>query len=112
MSRLNLEGSRISGAIFEGPIKYNTLSLGDANATLTTGSGPVVIMTHTASRDITLPVVTPDMKGMMYIITAAAAFPIVVKNAAGTTISTVPASGSQTIVCTGQPPSAAGWTGG
>jgi hypothetical protein len=112
MSRMNLEDPLIYNPIIKTGLKYGITKLADADATIDADMGPVITVTGTASRNFTLPTVTSDMKGLAFIFASGAAFTMVVKNAAAATICTVPASGAMTVVCTGEPPAAAGWIGG
>jgi hypothetical protein len=112
MSRMNFEDPLIYNPIIKTGLKYGVTKLGDADATIDADMGPVITVTGTASRNMTLPPVTADMKGLTLIFASAAAFTIVVKNAAAAIICTVPANGVMTVTCTGDVPAAAGWIGG
>jgi len=115
MSRINLENPEISNPIVKKGLKYGITRLADANATLTVDSGPIISITPTASRTITLPAATPDLKGLTFIFLNAAAFTLVVQNPTPTTIATVPATVGATgmFVCLGDATlGVGGWTGG
>jgi len=115
MSRINLEYPIIENPTIKGAIKYGVTSLpGTANATLDMDMGPVITITPTAARVFTLPIVTADMRGQSLTIVNGAAFTVTVNNFAGTPVAIIPATvgATGTIVCTGEPPVALGWTGG
>lgn len=115
MARINLEDSRITDPQFVKGVKHGLTALADAAANISRDSGPVIWMTPTASRILTLPVVTPDMKGLTYYFITMAAFTLVVKNQAAATIATVPATIGATgmVVCTGDATTGiGGWIGG
>ena len=115
MSRVNLENPEISNPIIKKGLKYGIMKMADADATLTVDTPPIISMTGTASRNITLPAATADMRGLTFIFVNSAAFTIVVKNASAATIATVPATvGATTIfVCLGDTAlGVGGWSGG
>jgi hypothetical protein len=95
-------------------LKYGITVLPDAAATLTVDMGPVIQITPTVSRTLTLPVVDPSMKGLTFIISNNGAFVVPLVNAAASAVATVPAVAGTTtmVICTGQPPGALGWIGG
>ena len=89
--------------------------LSDANATLTVDTPPLLLIAGTASRTLTLPSVTPDMKGMVFFVVNGAAFTVVVNNASAGAVATVPATVGATgmIVCLGDATQGiGGWSGG
>lgn len=115
MSRVNLEDPLIFDPTIKKGLKHGLNALADANATLTKDSGPVVFMTPSAGRNITLPVVTPDMKGLTFYVITQAAFALTVKNQATTNVGIVPATIGATgmFVCLGDSTlGIGGWIGG
>ena len=116
MSRINLEDPIIERPIIRGGIKYGITSLpGTANATLDADMGPIIQMTPTAARVLTLPAVTADMRGLTFMITNGAAFTLTVNNAAAGAVAVVPATVGATgnITCLGDSAlGIGGWVGG
>jgi hypothetical protein len=109
MSRINLEDPIIERPIFKGAMKYTMTRLPDAAAALDVDMGPVIYMVPTAGRILTLPIVTAAMKGTTFIISSGAAFALTVNNFAGTLVGTAASNSTVTVICTGEPPGAAGW---
>lgn len=115
MSRVNLEDARLDNPLVARRMKYGVTGLADAAATISKDMGPVLYMTPGASRNVTLPAVTADMRGMVYIIITQAAFTLVVKENGGATIATVPANigATGTFICLGDSTlGIGGWVGG
>jgi hypothetical protein len=117
MSRINLEDSRLERPLVVKGLKYGvTVLSGTGNTTLTEDMGPVLAITPTASRTLTLPLATPARKGLTYIVANGAAFTVVVQSPTGpATVATVPATVGVTgsFVCLGDPAlGIGGWTGG
>jgi hypothetical protein len=115
MSRLNLENSRLENPVIATGLRYGITALADAAATLDADMGPILYFKGTASRTLTLPLATPALKGLTFIILNAAAFTIVVQNPTPTTVATVPATVGATgmFVCLGDTTQGVGgWSGG
>jgi len=116
MSRINLEDPIIERPIIRGGLKYGITQLpGTGNATLDADMGPVIAMTPTAARVLTLPAVTADMRGLTFIIQNGAAFTLTVNNASAAAVGIVPAvvGATGTITCLGDASlGIGGWTGG
>ena len=118
MSRVNLEAPRIEDPLFANGIRHNiTVVSGTGNTTLTEDMGPVISITGTASRTLTLPAATAARRGLTFYIVNAAAFTVVVQNPTPTTVATVPANVGATgmFVCLGDSATAGGvggWSGG
>ena len=118
MSRLNLEDPIIERPNFKGAMKMGVTNLiGTGNTTLDVDMGPVLTITPTASRTLTLPAATAALRGTTFIIVNAAAFTVVVQNPTPTTVATIPATvGAMGIfVCLGDSATAGGvggWSGG
>lgn len=115
MTRTNLEGARISNTVYDQGFKMGVTRLADANATISLNTGPVLSITPSAARTLTLPVVTPDMRGLVFFVVNAAAFAITVQNATPATVGVVPATVGATgmFVCLGDTTlGAGGWSGG
>lgn len=115
MSRVNLEDARLESPLVAKRMKYGVTALADAAATISKDMGPVLYMTPTASRNVTLPAVTADMRGMVFIVVTQGAFTLVVKESGGTTIATVPANvgATGTFICLGDATlPLGGWVGG
>lgn len=113
--RVNTEDSKHYDPSFVKGVKHGITQLADAAVSITRDAGPVVWMTPTVSRNITLPVVTPDMKGLTFYFMTQAAFTLVIKNQAAATVGTVPATIGATgmVVCTGDATTGiGGWIGG
>ena len=118
MSRINLENPRIEDPIIANGMRMGvTVLSGTGNTTLTEDMGPVLFITPTASRTLTLPAGTANRKGLTFFVVNAAAFTVVVQNPTPTTVATVPATVGATgmFVCMGDAASAGGvggWSGG
>lgn len=112
--RVNTEDSKHYDPQFVKGVKHGLTALADAAANISRDAGPVIWMTPTASRILTLPVVTADMKGLTFYFITQAAFTLVVKNQAAATVGTVPATIGATgmVVCTGDATTGiGGWIG-
>lgn len=115
MSRVNLENPELYSPLIKTGLKQGITVLPDAAANIDEDMGPVIYMTPTASRILTLPVVTPQMRGLTLFFITQAAFTLVVKNQAAATIGTVPATIGATgmFVCLGDSTlGIGGWIGG
>jgi hypothetical protein len=115
MSRVNIEGARINDSKLGSGLKYGVTVLPDGNQTIDMDMGPVVVMTPTVSRNLTLPAVTADMIGATLYFMTQAAFTLVIKNAAAGTVATVPATVGATgmVTCLGDSTlGIGGWVGG
>lgn len=116
MSRLNLDDAILTDPIIKNGFKLGVTRLSDAAATLSEDMGPIVSMTPSVSRTLTLPVATPARKGLTFIIVNAAAFTLVVQQPTGpSTVATIPASVGATgiFVCLGDTAQGVqGWSGG
>jgi hypothetical protein len=116
MSRMNLDDSILSAPLIKSRIKYGVTVLnGTANATLDEDMGPVIIMTPTANRVLTLPVVTADLRGMAFYFINQAAFTLTINNQAAGAVAVVPATVGATgmVVCLGDGTlPLGGWVGG
>lgn len=112
---VNLENSELYAPLIKTRMKLGLTTLADAAAAIDEDMGPVIIMTPTASRILTLPVVTADLKGLTFYFITQGAFTLVVKNQAAATVATVPATVGATgmVVCTGDATiGIGGWVGG
>lgn len=115
MSRTNMEGARISDSTFASGLKHGVTVLPNANATIDMDMGPIIVMTPSASRTLTLPAVTPDMRGATLYFMTQAAFTLVINNASAAAVATVPATVGATgmVVCLGDSTlGVGGWAGG
>ena len=116
MSRLNMEDSILERPIIKNGLKYGVTALpGTGNATLDADMGPVIAMTPTAARVLTLPAVTADMRGLTFYVVNGAAFTLTVNNASAGAVAVVPATIGATgmIVCLGDASlGIGGWSGG
>ena len=113
--RVNIENSELYAPLIKTRLKLGVTILADAAATIDEDMGPIILMTPTASRILTLPAVTADLKGLTFFFITEAAFTLVVKNAAATTVATVPATIGATgmVVCLGDATlGIGGWVGG
>ena len=115
MSRLNLDDPRIDRPYITNMRLGVTSLAGGANASLDADMGPIIQMTPTAARVLTLPAVTKDMRGLTLYIVNGAAFTLTVNNAAAAAVAVVPATIGAVgmIVCLGDSTlGIGGWTGG
>lgn len=115
MSRVNLENSELYNPLIKTGLKQGITVLPDAAAAIDEDMGPVIYMTPTASRILTLPPVTAAMRGLTLFFITQGAFTLVLKNQAAATIATVPANIGQVgmLVCTGDATTGiGGWIGG
>jgi hypothetical protein len=116
MSRINLEDPIIERPIIRGGIKYGVTTVpGTGNTTLDADMGPIIQITPTAARTLTLPTVTADMRGLTMMIANNAAFALTVQNASAATVATVPATIGATgsFTCLGDTAlGIGGWVGG
>lgn len=115
MSRINLEGSELTNVMIRGPLRYAITNLPDANSNIDMDMGPVLVIKPTAARVLTLPAVTPDMKGATITIQNGAAFTVTVNNASAAAVGVIPATvgATGTITCLGDATlGIGGWTGG
>jgi hypothetical protein len=116
MSRLNLEDPVIERPLFKGATKNTITVLPDAATTLDVDMGPVLVITPTASRTLTVPTGTAGLRGTTYTIINMAAFTVLLRTATPTTIATIPATvgASTTLICLGAAAAGGveGWTGG
>ena len=115
MSRNTLENNDIFNPIIRTGLKMGVTIMPDAAGPIDADMGPVIYMKGTASRTLTLPAVTPDMKGLVLYFISGAAFTVVVNNAAAAAVATVPATVGATgmVICLGDSTlGVGGWTGG
>lgn len=115
MSRVNLEDPLMFNPVFKTGVKHGVTILPNAAAAIDADMGPVIFMTPSASRILTLPAVTPDMKGLTFYFITGAAFTLVINNASAAAVATVPAvvGGTGMVVCLGDTTlGVGGWTGG
>lgn len=115
MSRINLENPRIAYPYIEQGFRLCVTRLTDAAQTLDSDMGPIISITPTASRTLTLPAASQALKGLTFFIVNAAAFTLVVQNPTPTTIATVPAvvGAVGVFVCLGDATQGVGgWSGG
>lgn len=115
MSRVNIEGARINDSVISSGLKHGITTLPDANATIDMDMGPFIFLKGTASRTLTLPAVTPDMRGATLYFSTGAAFTLVINNASAAAVATVPATVGATgmVVCLGDSTlGVGGWAGG
>ena len=113
--RANIENAELYAPLIKTRMKLGVTTLADAAASIDEDMGPVIVMTPTASRILTLPAVTADLKGLTLYFITNAAFTLVVKNAAAATVATVPATVGATgmVVCLGDATlGIGGWVGG
>lgn len=113
--RTNMENPELYAPLIKTRLKLGITTLADAAATIDEDMGPVILMTPTASRILTLPAVTADLKGLTFFFVTQGAFTLVIKNAATTTVATVPATVGATgmVVCLGDATlGIGGWVGG
>lgn len=120
MSRVNIEGGEISGALIRGPLKNSvTILAGTADQTLDLDMGPMIYVAPTANRNLTLPAFTAAelaaAKGTTFTVVNGAAFTLTVRTSTPTTIGVVPATvgATGTFVCLGDSTlGVGGWSGG
>jgi hypothetical protein len=115
MSRLNLEDSVMERPFVRSGMKYGISTVPDAASTLDADMGPVIMITPTAARTLTLPAVDASMRGLTFYVITQAAFAITVRTATPTTVGIVPATIGATgmFVCTGATGiGIEGWIGG
>jgi len=114
MSRLNLDDPRIDRPYITN-MRLGITAVANANLAADADMGPVIFMTPSAARTITLPAVTKDMRGLTLYFVTGAAFALTVNNAASALVATVPATVGATsmVVCLGDATlGVGGWTGG
>ena len=118
MSRLNLENARLEDPVIANGLKYGvTVVSGTGNTTLTEDMGPIISITPTAARTLTLPLATEARKGLTFMVVNAAAFAVTVQTPAPATVGVVPATVGVLglFVCLGDAATAGGvggWSGG
>lgn len=115
MSRNNIEDALLFGPVLKTGVKHGVTVLPNAAAAIDADMGPVIYMAPSASRILTLPAVTPDMKGLTFYFITGAAFTLVINNAAAAAVATIPAvvGGTGMVVCLGDTTlGIGGWTGG
>ena len=115
MSRINLEDSVMERPLVKVGMKLGITNLPNANASITPQMGPVIYMTPSVSRTLTLPAVTKDMRGLVFYFITQAAFTLVINNASAAAVATVPATIGATgmVVCLGDNTlGIGGWIGG
>jgi hypothetical protein len=117
---MNLENNELYAPLIKTGLKMGITMLANADVTLDADMGPLLFMTPSAPRNLTLPPVTADMKGLVLFVVNAAAFTLTVKNAAAANVAVVPATVGATgmIVCLGLNADGStvgtlgGWSGG
>ena len=115
MSRINLEDSVMERPLVKVGMKLGITNLPNANAAIAVSMGPVIYMTPSAGRTLTLPVVTKDMRGLTLYFITQAAFALTINNQAAAAVAVVPATIGATgmVVCLGDSTlGIGGWIGG
>jgi len=110
-----MDDSVLSNPLIKTGLKYGITRLSDAAQTLDEDMGPIISMTPSVGRTLTLPAATPARRGLTFIIVNAAAFALTVQNPVPTTVAVVPATVGATgiFVCLGDTTlGVGGWTGG